>query len=286
MYIEEEITLFELAERFGIEDLRTPCVYDVSNFEFEILSHNHQTHKDEYKQINEFLVKERVQQHYQLDNLKGTSNHKVYFKNEYVELYKHPNSKLVNEQMDVVDLSVNETHNYYANNQLNHNTTPAGQAVPFHASIRIRLTGEGTAVKDKEGNVIGIRVPLKIIKNKVAPPFRNFPIEIHFGKGISESESLLEAGMEYCNKNKHVVRGNKLMSITGSGGWKTFLVTTTDGEVLFEKKFTKNDFATLMSESPTKEMLLEFYDTVLTVVFGEATNEPNLNPTSDVGEEV
>ena len=164
-------------------------------------------------------------------------------------------------------------------------TSPGGNALPFHASIRVRLTGEGSGIKDTKGNVIGIRVPLKIIKNKVAPPFRNFPIEIHFGKGIVEDDTLIETALEYCVEHKYVERDGKQYSMIGKGSaWKTFTVTTTDGEILFEKKFTKNTFRELMQDEAIKTLLLEFYDSVLTVVFGEAdtTNEMNnINPTTD-----
>jgi recombination protein RecA len=163
-------------------------------------------------------------------------------------------------------------------------TTPGGMAIPFASSIRIRLTGEGTQVKDTKGNVIGIKVPLKIIKNKVAPPFRNFPIEIHFGKGIAEHETLLDLGIEYCVENKHVERAGKCYSLIGKGSsWKTFMVSTKDGEVLFEKKMTKNDFADCMRDEAMKLLLLEFFDGVLTHVFSgvDESKEPDVNPKTD-----
>ena len=57
-------------------------------------------------------------------------------------------------------------------------TTPGGAAIPFHSSVRIRL-GAGQQIKDKSGDVIGIHVWAKTIKNKVAMPFRKVKFEIH-----------------------------------------------------------------------------------------------------------
>jgi recombination protein RecA len=188
-------------------------------------------------------------------------------------------------QAGVTLLCINQLRSKLTTNQYSDPyTSPGGNALPFHASIRIRLTGEGSGIKDTKGNIIGIRVPLKIVKNKVAPPFRNFPIEIHFGKGIVEDETLVETALEYCVEHKHVERDGRRYSMIGKGGaWKTFIVTTTDGEVLFEKKFTKNTFSELMQDAAIKTLLLEFFDSVLTVVFGEVdtSNEVNLNPTTD-----
>jgi recombination protein RecA len=163
-------------------------------------------------------------------------------------------------------------------------TTPGGNAIPFHASVRIRLTGEGSQLKDAKGNVIGIKVPLKIIKNKVAPPFRNFSIEILFGRGINEYETLLDMGIDYCEENKYVERNGKRYELLGKGkSWKTFMVSTNDGEVLLEKKCTKNDFGDLFKDEAMKTLLLEFYDGVLTSVFSgvDETKETDVNPKTD-----
>lgn len=167
-------------------------------------------------------------------------------------------------------------------------TTSGGAAIPYHATIRIRLTGEGSALKDQKGNIVGIKVPLKVIKNKVAPPFRNFPIEILFGKGINEDETLLETCIEYCVENKFVEKNGKRFSLEGKGKpRKTFIVTTTDGEVLFEKTFWTKDFGELRKDPAIQTLLDELFEGVLTVVFNntDISNEKDTNPTSDEGDE-
>jgi len=70
-------------------------------------------------------------------------------------------------------------------------TTPGGKAIPFHSSVRIFLRG-GKPIKNEFGDVIGINVKAKTIKDKVAPPFRQAEFEIHFGYGIREDKQILE----------------------------------------------------------------------------------------------
>jgi recombination protein RecA len=70
-------------------------------------------------------------------------------------------------------------------------TTSGGKAIPFHSSVRIQLFG-GNQLKDKYGDVIGIQVKAKTIKDKVAPPFRKVEFEIHFGHGIKEHKQIFE----------------------------------------------------------------------------------------------
>ncbi|MDA3939091.1 MAG: recombinase RecA [Spirochaetia bacterium] len=78
----------------------------------------------------------------------------------------------------------------------NPETTTGGKALKFYSSIRLEVRRIETMSKGTE-DAIGNKVRVKIVKNKVAPPFRKVELELIFGKGISALASLLDGALQY-----------------------------------------------------------------------------------------
>ncbi|MCL2179932.1 MAG: recombinase RecA [Treponema sp.] len=79
----------------------------------------------------------------------------------------------------------------------NPETTTGGNALKFYSSVRLEVRKTETIEVSKDADAIGNRVRVKVVKNKVAPPFRKTEIELMFGKGISATASLLDCAVKY-----------------------------------------------------------------------------------------
>ncbi len=79
----------------------------------------------------------------------------------------------------------------------NPETTTGGQALKFYSSVRLEIRRTETIDGKGDEDAIGNRVRVKIVKNKVAPPFRKCELDIYFGKGINASASLLDSAVKH-----------------------------------------------------------------------------------------
>jgi recombination protein RecA len=78
----------------------------------------------------------------------------------------------------------------------NPETTPGGKALKFYSSVRVDIRRIG-AIKGSDGTVLGNRTKIKVVKNKLAPPYTEAEFDIMYNEGISNVGSMLDLAMEY-----------------------------------------------------------------------------------------
>jgi recombination protein RecA len=135
------------------------------------------------------------------------------------------------------EIEVEGSHNYLADGVVVHNspeTTPGGRALKFYSSVRLDVRKIETL---KDGtDVVGSRTRVKVVKNKVAPPFRQCEFDIIYGKGISKEGSLIDMGVD-----TEIVKK--------SGAWFTY-----EGEQLGQGKENSRQF---LAEHPDMALEIE-----------------------------
>ena len=141
--------------------------------------------------------------------------------------------------MNRFDIEVEGNHNYFVDGVMVHNspeTTTGGKALKFYASIRLDVRRIETL---KDGtDAVGNRTRVKVVKNKVSPPFKQAEFDILYGKGISREGSLIDMGVDqgFIRKSGSwfTYEGEQLGQ--GKENARTFLMENTDVANEIEKK--------------------------------------------------
>nr|WP_281284746.1 hypothetical protein [Nonomuraea mesophila] len=123
------------------------------------------------------------------------------------------------------DLEIEGTHNYFVDGVMVHNspeTTTGGKALKFYASVRMDIRRIETLKDGTEA--VGNRTRVKVVKNKMAPPFRVADFDILYGVGISREGGLIDMGVEHGFVRK-------------SGAWYTY-----EGDQLGQGKENARNF--------------------------------------------
>ena len=152
------------------------------------------------------------------------------------------------------DIEVEGTHNYFVDGVMVHNspeTQPGGRALKFYSSVRLDVR-RIESLKDGT-DFVGNRVRVKVVKNKVAPPFRQAEFDILFGEGISQEGSILDVGVD-------------AGFIRKAGAWYTY-----DGEQLGQGRENARNF-------------LREHDEVAAEIYKKVTEHLGLTPSEETGD--
>ncbi|MDX1627850.1 MAG: recombinase RecA [Fulvivirga sp.] len=132
----------------------------------------------------------------------------------------------------------------------NPETTTGGNALKFYASVRLDIRRIG-AIKEGANDVTGNRTRVKVVKNKVAPPFKQVEFDIMYGKGISKVGEILDLGVELDIINK-------------AGSWFSY-----DGNKLGQGR---DAVKTLIEDNP--ELMEELENKIKSKIKGEDLEKP------------
>jgi recombination protein RecA len=159
--------------------------------------------------------------------------------------------------MNRFDIEVEGNHNYFVDGVMVHNspeTTTGGKALKFYSSVRLDVR-RIESLKDG-GDAVGNRTRVKVVKNKVASPFKQAEFDIIYGQGISREGSLIDVGVE-----QSIIRK--------AGAWYTY-----DGDQLGQGKENARKF---LRENP--DVAAEIEKKILEKLgVGQATTDATTGP--------
>jgi len=161
-------------------------------------------------------------------------------------LWEKATVKPLNKEIPILDIEVENTHNYFANGILSHNTifgnpetTPGGNALKFWASIRCEVRKGEKDEGEKDEDVIGIRARIKNVKNKTSVPFRKGEIFISFKDGID----IYGEYVDFAVSMEIIKKGGAWFTVGEERiqGRKNVIETLKNNEVLFNEIKSKVD---------------------------------------------
>ncbi len=146
----------------------------------------------------------------------------------------------------------------------NPETTTGGNALKFYSSVRLEIR-RIESIDGKGDDAVGNRVRVKIVKNKVAPPFRKVELDIYFGKGVSSAASILDSAVKHGLIDKRGAWYTRGEEKVGQGKENAVSYIENNPEIklelentLREKLFPGQVLRTKEGEVVTKEKILKY----------------------------
>lgn len=147
----------------------------------------------------------------------------------------------------------------------NPETTTGGNALKFYSSVRLEIRRIESIDGKGDEDAVGNRVRVKIVKNKVAPPFRKVELDIYFGRGVSASASILDSAVKHGLIDKRGAWYTRGEEKIGQGKENAVSYIENNAElrlelesVLREKLFPGQILRTKEGEVVTKEQILQY----------------------------
>lgn len=180
---------------------------------------------------------------------------------------------------DTVAIFINQVREKIGVMYGNPETTPGGRALKFYASVRIEVR-RGEPIKEGD-KILGSRTKCKVVKNKVAPPFKSCEFDMIYGQGISKMGEIIDMGVE-------------LGIIKKSGSWFSYNdMKIGQGRESVKKWLTENEDVRGEVEAKIREQADALFKTLLSGGADDEDGAPSEDPTAqaaaeagDLGEDI